>query len=400
MRSSLPLRHDIQRITDNIITQLSEKNDDSIYLLLHPINIHHATWPRLQAGDDVPASTPTLMDQIKELEPFIHYRWIWEGTHYDSLRKKGPLLLHISDSLSLIQHFITHWAKHNGGLILLSPLSLQEISSHFAQYSTFYTRKSQAMRFNWYPNDLSLILGSLIAYKRQRLLSTIHSVIWGEGIDDSFHWYRYFNSKISPTDSQPFRLTTRELTRISELKKYHFYTALTEVINTFRKTTFQRIEQCRRIHTMFQKLGISQYWMITEIVCILLDTSSNSLLEWYCFILAETTISPENRLDAMSKLKSSITDFSKSNYFNQLLVRDWLTLPQNRGRFFYEAIETVRVFIAPQEDFFFPDKIRKCFLLTCHATPEQSLQIIEANSPPLIYKKLASQLAGECIDGR
>lgn len=168
-----------------------------------------------------------------------------------------------------------------------------------------------------------------------------------------------------------------------------------------KKTLTRRTEQCQKIHDIFRLLGIYKYNMITTIVSVFLDDSSESdeQIELYCSILAEVTISPENRLDAIMKIRTSKKSFLNSNYFNELLVRDWLTLQKHQGKNFGDAVDVVLNFIPSMKDNLSLYHIREHFLLVCQSSPEQAWEVLELNSPSPMIKKQVGVVIGECIYG-
>ncbi|EFK1742632.1 hypothetical protein AW119_27935 [Escherichia coli] len=403
MFATLLARHNIKVSTDDFDLQSIQNDDDAIYLLLHPINIERCTRKVIQPDDNTIPPNLGLLTQLKEIEPFIYYQWLWEDTKYDYKREKGPLLINVSHSHDIVRHFVSQWAKCNGGLIIISSSSLKEICWHLSKFSTLYTHKSNVIHLNWYPNNLSLIIGCLIASKRQRLLGSINSITWCENLYNKVSWYLYNQvvDKPSLKDLSFFKLTHRELKYISILEEYRFQLSLEELINHAKKTLTRRTEQCQKIHDIFRLLGIYKYNMITTIVSVFLDDSSESdeQIELYCSILAEVTISPENRLDAIMKIRTSKKSFLNSNYFNELLVRDWLTLQKHQGKNFGDAVDVVLNFIPSMKDNLSLYHIREHFLLVCQSSPEQAWEVLELNSPSPMIKKQVGVVIGECIYG-
>ncbi|UBM41646.1 DUF4123 domain-containing protein [Hafnia paralvei] len=370
--------------------------DFPIYLLLQPRIIEHLTYNGLQKHDDVFPPAPSLIEIIKQSDPYILYHWIWEDTRYDREREKGPLLIEVTENAATLEQFIALWGQHHAGLIIHSTNPIDELVSHLAAVSTLVMSNGHCVRFNWLPNSLDDILSALTAKKRDRLIGPLQNVYYYHSGNSQHPWRKYQSQYRETLFSPVLKLTSREIKRISLAKHQKSDALLARELLICSDSTeehypraLQLVKTCQH---QLQKFNIQRQEHVQRFIHTFFAHMIQMNHERSVCVLANLQQPVVDRLDALDYLIHNPLGYFTSEYFYHQLMSDWLLIPENKQRYFYDATNAVLTTYRPPEQNVSESQIREQFLQSYGTSIQLAKHIVQNNLPPLSVRREAQRL--------
>ncbi|SAK76019.1 hypothetical protein AWB80_04415 [Caballeronia pedi] len=301
-----------ETLASSQLTSVLKADQGNIILLLATEALEDWAYPGLAPDAAQFPDAPGVMDLVKAIEPFPVSRWMWSDTQFDVRRQRGPLLVQVGNGSALLETFVKQWAPANGGMVLFTDLDIEGLHRFLTTRVVAGLPQGGEATLRWEPQRWAAVMRALTHHRGSEFLGPITRLVWIENSGPRSYWRQTFNptpASREAASSAPFSWQDGELRRLGELDKQHFLDALTNELVELPACAGRDhawiYEQARQAIQYFGNVGIHNEAIVCALLRLSIEQGRTLNTHEARAIVADTTRSPESRLDALRALANN-----------------------------------------------------------------------------------------------
>lgn len=188
---------------DTVVVQITStvtpavmKDQTRTFLLLDTQAIEDWAYPGMPPDARHIPYAPSVTELVREVAPLSPRRWLWEDSELQEYRERGPLLVETTLLPELISHFIEHWAPVNGGMLIGSRHTLDQVQHHLASLVKIGLPDGGQARFKFNANNMSSWLRAFNEFSRAQWMGLVTRMVWRETAGPAHAWYAANNPAV------------------------------------------------------------------------------------------------------------------------------------------------------------------------------------------------------------
>ncbi len=324
--------------TDKATVQKQARNKAHVYLLLNTRLLEDKAYKPLAADAIEFPPVKNIKQLISDIDKFTWSCWVWEESIRDDQKEQGPILVKVDvesePESDLLTHFTAKWANQNGGILLTSDYSLDQLQQHLRSLMIL-ANSGGATSFSIHrPQQLTTIFAVLEQSRGSEMLGPIEAMFWLENCGSASstytpQWYQATNLQPHTPQHQEtewFYFETSQTAEMNRLAEIWYQQSLLHTIQAdieqgdYKGQTLNHLKQysATDLELMIKngidhsrKIGIKDQTLMQQYIQMTLYCPEKVRTDSVQEMLANTTLHPNLKIKkARQKVKASEYDVS------------------------------------------------------------------------------------------